>query len=146
MINVSILDFKNTVLLCYNIFGRCISLMSIKNWTSKRLITCLALFALIFSQISIVKHALQNSDRVFSIAAFDVIFDHDQKHDDKHHSKHKCPECLLTKSFQSALTSDGSFDFYIPVSLESYSFAKNDVVQNIIPANYRPRAPPAFLI
>ncbi len=120
--------------------------MSMKSCTSKRLIASLVLFALIFAQISIAKHALQHPDHAFSVAVSDVVSDHDQNHDDKHHSKHKCPECLLTKSFQSAFTADSSFDFNVLVSLQTYSFAKNDVAQTVIAANYQPRAPPAFLI
>lgn len=115
--------------------------MRTNDWTSKRLIAFLLLFALAYAQIAISSHAVVHSDHATHITASDT--DHQ---DDRQHNKHECPECLLTKFFQSALTVDERVDINVSALSAVLIRASNDCVAGINCAQYNPRAPPAFLI
>lgn len=128
--------------------------MRIHNRTSTRLIASILFFALIFAQISISVHAVQHPDHINSIhssdsimaASLDVTPDPAHNEDNAPHKTHKCPECLLVKSFQSALIDCAAFNLGVLISAQNYFFVKNDIIRSIVQASYQARAPPSFLI
>jgi len=105
------------------------------------------LFALIFVQIAISAHAvLQPDHNNHNIVTVALNADHGHDHDGEDPKKHKCLECLLAKSFQTALAVDGLFDVGIFSLARAYIFTETDAVQNGLYAHYKSRAPPTFLI
>jgi hypothetical protein len=106
----------------------------------------LALFALIIAQIFIAQHSATHINHGLS---FDQHASHaaDNDHPDhQNNKKHECPECLLTKSLQTAFYSIPSVVSIVTVSntiasrQEFFIVGKENYKANIA------RAPPVFLI
>jgi hypothetical protein len=111
----------------------------------KKFISLWALLALMLGQVTLAQHNASHIDHGFSQA----VTSHggqDEHQNDKDNKKHECPECLLTKSLQTAF-------YNVSVALSFTSEAEALVPQqqsltiavNLYKAN-SPRAPPTLLI
>ncbi len=117
----------------------------------RKVISTWALLALILGQATLAQHSASHIDHGFSqdIVAFYDIHDEHQHNDHQHdedNKKHECPECLLTKSLQTAFYSAPvTLSVGLPSDIllpQQYSFVN---LVNRYKAN-SPRAPPALLI
>lgn len=100
-------------------------------------------------QTILAQHSASHIEHDFSQK---VLALHDHNHDEHHHKhdtphqKHECPECLLTKSLQTAF-------YHAPITLsiiiraEAFSLQQDYEVVSLNPYRaHPPRAPPAHLI
>jgi hypothetical protein len=114
--------------------------MHLRKIFSQRLIAFFVLFALAFSQIAISAHAVVHQDHAVSMA-----HNGDHKDGEPKSGKRKCPECLLTKVFQTALTVDAGlrFDPFISVPPPAATSLSISTAKS---PEYGARAPPFFLV
>lgn len=112
----------------------------------KKFISLWALLALMFGQVTLAQHSASHIEHGFFQEITVSQSTHDEHQHDKNNKKHECPECLLTKSLQTAF-------YNAPVTL-SFSLQKEAlklqqqsfvISLNRYKAN-SPRAPPAILI
>ena len=104
-----------------------------------------ALLALMLGQVTLAQHSASHIDHGFSHVVSSHA-DHDEHHNDKDEKKHECPECLLTKSLQTAF-------YNTPFTLSFVPQVKTLVLQQRLSVvslkqynSNTPRAPPATLI
>lgn len=110
----------------------------------RKFISLWALLALMLGQIALAQHSAAHIDHGIS---FEFAFSHDDNHDhQEENEKHQCPECVLTKSLQTAFYNASTTLFFasqtdslIPV----YQF--RTIIIDRYQAN-SPRAPPSILI
>ncbi|HPF78680.1 MAG TPA: hypothetical protein PLF01_05225 [Alphaproteobacteria bacterium] len=117
----------------------------------KKLISAWALLALVIAQVAISQHNASHIDHGFSSGKLSVTISGDthQKQDSQKSQKsqkHKCPECLLTKSLQTAFyNAPAILSVDVTAAIIASSARKDIFVQAAYNAN-SPRAPPVFLI
>lgn len=113
----------------------------------RKFISVWALLALMVGQVLLAQHSATHIDHGFSqevVVASDEV--NDSHHHDEDSKKHECPECLLTKSLQTAF-------YHGPVTLSFAPQVKALILQpesSIFYLNHynsnSPRAPPVTLI
>jgi len=111
-----------------------------------KFISLWALIALMFGQVALAYHSASHIEHGFSqemVASNDI---HDEHNHDKENRKHECPECLLTKSLQTAF-------YNAPITLHFSLQAETVIFTTLIPTasvslynSNTPRAPPTVLI
>lgn len=110
----------------------------------KKFVSLWALLALLLGQVALAQHSANHTDHGVS---FELSSSHSDDHDHQEKSKkHQCPECVLTKSLQTAFYNAPvtlSFNFRTEVLLPQQYFIVTAV--NHYNSN-SPRAPPAILI
>lgn len=116
----------------------------------KKLISLWALLALMFGQVSLAHHSATHIDHGASqnlIVFNDADHGHEHEHDEEHKKKtHACPQCVLTKSLQTAFYNSFAVLLSVPQTetilptQQSYLISSNHFKANA------PRAPPAILI
>ena len=97
-------------------------------------------------QVALAQHSASHIEHGFSQEILASHSGHDEHQNDQDNKKHDCPECLLTKSLQTAfynapaifVVNLGSETLVVPK--QSYLIAKNRYRTN------SPRAPPINLI
>lgn len=116
---------------------------------SRKIILVLALLALAVGQVTLAHHSASHINHGFSqeITISQSAHDeHQHDKDGKDKKKHECPECLLTKSLQTAFYNTPTTFSFTPhseaIRLQQYSFAS---VLDSYNSN-TPRAPPVTLI
>lgn len=112
----------------------------------RKLISLWALLALMLGQIALAEHSVSHIDHgLFQGEALSHEGHSDHKHDNGD-KKHECPECLLTKSLQTAFYSAPFAITFIlgaqTLTAQHQSFVAADKGYQ---ANL-PRAPPVFFI
>lgn len=114
----------------------------------RKFIFAWALLALMIGQFSLAQHSAVHIDHGFStkiIASHDGHEDH-QNDPKKGHLKHQCPECLLTKSLQTAFY-NAPVTFVIGIEKQSRDlFKQSSAIVDCYFNPNSPRAPPVFLI
>lgn len=112
----------------------------------RKLISTWTLLALLLGQFGLAQHSATHIDHGFSQ---EIATLHDGHKDDDHDhqtQKHSCPECVLTKSLQTAFYNAPVLAF-IHSEVESYVFSSQSNVG--VGVKYKanvPRAPPVLLI
>lgn len=105
-----------------------------------------ALLALMLGQVALAQHSASHIEHGFSQ---EIVASHDAgdtHHHDKKNKKHDCPECLLTKSLQTAFYNAATISV---VTSGSKTLALPKQSYLIVERPYRanaPRAPPTILI
>lgn len=111
----------------------------------RKFISLWALLALMLGQIALAQHSASHIDHGIS-------FELTSSGNDEHHhhqedsKKHQCPECVLTKSFQTAFYNI-STALSFAINIEILTPAQQDLLISI--NHYKaqnPRAPPVTLI
>lgn len=97
-------------------------------------------------QVALAHHSASHIDHGFSQELTASYNDHSNHKQDHHKKKHECPECLLTKSLQSAF-----YNAPVTLSFTAQGEVLTTTQQSLTIAVNRykanpPRAPPAFLI
>ncbi len=119
----------------------------------KKSIAIVALLALMIGQIALAHHSAVHIDHGFSQAQ-EMVISHDDHHhnsDNDHnhnqdHKKHECPECLLTKSYQTAFY-NAPLSLFLAVENNNLILPKQSLIVSRSYYNPNsPRAPPVFLI
>ena len=113
----------------------------------RKLILIWALLALMLGQVTLAQHSVSHIDHGFSHAV-SSHGDHDEHHNDKdnNNKKHECPECLLTKSLQTAFYNAPFTLSFVP-QVETLVLQQRISVVSLKQYNSNtPRAPPAILI
>ncbi len=119
----------------------------------RKFISLWVLLALMLGQVALAQHSASHIEHGFSqetVASNDIHNNHNHNHDkhnhDKDNKKHECPECLLTKSLQTAF-------YNAPITLNFSLQAEAVVFTTRIPTVFvnhynsnTPRAPPTVLI
>ena len=110
----------------------------------RKLVSLWALLALMFGQVALAHHSATHIDHRISYESASTY--NDEHNDQEESTKHQCPECVLTKSLQTAFYNATATLFYASQAEvllpQEYSFA---TVVNRYNSN-SPRAPPAILI
>jgi ABC-type Zn2+ transport system substrate-binding protein/surface adhesin len=116
----------------------------------KKFISLWALMALMLGQLALAEHNASHMDHHLSSDVVAVHYeDHGHEHDHDHQKEtkeHQCPECLLTKSLQTAF-----FHSPKPLLVALSSEDLTSIHQSLAVKFYRnkanaPRAPPVILI
>lgn len=114
----------------------------------KKIVSAWALLALVIAQVAVSQHSASHIDHGFDSGKLSVSIsgDNHQKQDSPKNQKHKCPECLLTKSLQTAFyNTPAILSVDITTGVTVFSVRKDIPFQAAYNAN-SPRAPPVFLI
>ena len=108
----------------------------------KNIISLWVLSALLIAQLAVAGHSAAHPDHGFETAGIS------QSHTDTDHNKrgHDCPECLLSKSLQAALYSEGIVVISLELRATDLSLPEHYSVSSESLKPYRSRAPPRFLI
>ena len=112
----------------------------------RNFISTWALLALMLGQVTLAQHSASHIDHGFpqeSLTSYDENHEHQ---DDKDNKKHECPECLLTKSLQTAFYNT-PFTLSLVPEVETLALLQRFSVVSLNRYNSNsPRAPPATLI
>lgn len=95
-------------------------------------------------QLSLAEHNATHIDHGFSQEIVSSHDGHDNHDHDEQNNEHSCPECVLTKSLQTAFYNAPTLDFIHP-EVQSYVLLSQSNV--IVGARYKahsPRAPPCI--
>ena len=112
----------------------------------RKFISMWALLALMLGQVALVQHSATHADHGFSQEVVVFHDGNDEHQNDQDNKKHDCPECLITKSLQTAFYNVSSI-FPVNSAAKTLALPKQSYV--IVENHYRansPRAPPAILI
>jgi len=112
----------------------------------RKFISIWALLALMIAQ-----HSASHIDHVFSQEVADSHAGHDEHYHDEHHhdedhEKHECPECLLTKSLQTAYYNASIVLSFVQQADELILQQQYFITSLNRYKAHPPRAPPAILI
>jgi hypothetical protein len=110
----------------------------------RKFISLWALSALMLGQVALSQHSATHINHGF---CFEVAASHHDDHDHQEESeKHQCPECVLTKSLQTALY---NASFTLSFTSQEEAFLPQQQSLRIAVNRYKAnsaRAPPSILI
>ena len=112
----------------------------------KKIISIYALLALLFGHVTLAQHSAAHIEHGFVQEISVSYSDHDEHQHDHEDTKHECPECLLTKSLQTAFYNESATLFFAShadsLPAQQYSLVISAKLFN----SNSPRAPPYILI
>jgi len=112
----------------------------------KKIISVWAILALAFAQIAIAQHNAVHLDHGFQ-SQIEQHADAGHEHEDKNTPfLHECPECLLTKTLQTAFHAGDTLALKDTLSENLFSLTETSFISNAVASAYNPRAPPILLI
>lgn len=113
----------------------------------KKIISVWAILALAFVQIAIAQHNAVHLDHGFQIVQTEQQASADQERGNEDTPpSHECPECLLTKSLQTAFHADSGLTVAVKLGQDQFLSDDDSFISYAVAPAYNPRAPPTLLI
>ena len=112
-----------------------------------RRLSALCMFmTLLFAQVATAHHSAVHLDHAISVVSYSSEIESDHEQDHQKTLRHVCPECLLSKSLNVALSVTDVSDAYISFETLETSIENDTVYAAYLTKYTHARAPPSFLI